>query len=312
MKKSFLSIIFIVLFIYSPGFALEIRNEFLPFIPFVRPSAVSINTLNEGLYLNTSLSNHYFKNLNSSSLILDYEQYNVSWTYLKKFANNTKLKITIPFHFYGGGVLDSTLSWWHQLWRLPNAGRHLTTHNQLRYLLEINGDQIINFNNTIPSGLGDLEIMLTGEWFKGLFFEPVLLLTVPTGNPDSLLGMGKLSGALGFVTYGHSLEMSWYLQGFLMEKYLPPIYAGVELTQPYQLDGGLSFPLLGLPITHTISIYQSPFANTGIEMLDRVGIIYYGFTSIYLANHKIDLFFQEDLSMSSAPDFTVGMAFIPN
>jgi len=95
----------------------------------------------------------------SESLLLDFESYNLRFSWLQSLNENWALKIDIPLIYYGEGFLDNTIDSWHEFFHLPRANRPNVIDNQFQIFYNRNGQTLINLDSA-NSGLADIQVAL--------------------------------------------------------------------------------------------------------------------------------------------------------
>ena len=298
---------FLFFYFLCTSYASAFTNDWLPFTPFYKPAALSLDSQKEGFSVETTVGNHYSIKIETDDTFmhLDYEKYAFRLNYQRKLKGTISVQTTLPIHIYSGGSLDSSISEWHQYWEFHNSNRDRAQHNQFLYRLSSHSKNIISIDSP-PKGIGDVSFkFFTAKGSPRRLWSPVAILSLPTGDHSKLLGLGKISGAVGLQT---SQTWKWggsYVQAFLMPNTLPKVYKDLDSQLSYQLDTGARFSLVGGSISQSFSLYRSPLKDTGIEELDNLAVLYY--TGLHFKKDQLTLFFQEDLSAAGGPDFTIGI-----
>ena len=207
---------YIIWLIFSVSLS-AMQNEWLPFNSFVRPSVLSQSPTRSGFDLEFSVSN-YLKAMDTNLptyINIDYEKYTTILSYRRDFYDTFWMTVSLPFYVYSGGFLDSTISGWHNFWGLPNSDHDHVNNNQFSFRLKSDGVTYVNLTEA-PLGFGDLSFYFFGHQSIGeVILTPIVLITLPTGDEDQLLGTGQVSGAMGLRLSRLWCGINFDVQGYL-------------------------------------------------------------------------------------------------
>ena len=145
----------------------------------------------------------------SESLLLDFESYNLRFSWLQSLNENWALKIDIPLIYYGEGFLDNTIDSWHEFFHLPRADRPNVTDNQFQIFYDRNGQTLINLD-TANSGLADIQIALGRSISKthDSTLSAWISTDLATGDQASLRGNDSSDLSLWFAG-DYQLKPKW-------------------------------------------------------------------------------------------------------
>lgn len=251
-------------------------------------------------------SNEFVVKQNTNeSLTEDGETQRYALYYARGLGNGFELNAELPLLITGGGVLDGIIQNWHDFWGLPNGGRQDAPHD--RYLF-----QYVRDNRTLlkvdqgTAGLGDLELGAGWQALPALALRAMVKL--PTGDAGKLTG-GNAGGALWADYDPFKGSARWF--GFLS---LGASYnARSEVLSAQQRrfvgfgGGGAGFRIFR-PFALMAQLYgHTPlYSGSEIGALTRDGLqIAFGGRYDFNARTQLNLGFQEDLSVDTAPDFSI-------
>jgi hypothetical protein len=126
------------------------------------------------------------------SLVIDGETYILSVSYKRRLLEQLELGIEVPFVRHSGGVLDSAIEEWHDLFGLSNSTRD-NPDDRLQFLYDRGVATLYELRST-SSGIGDMQLSLAMPLRKMTIRGAIKL---PTGNPDKLTGSGAVDVSLG-------------------------------------------------------------------------------------------------------------------
>jgi hypothetical protein len=290
----------------TSGFATRELNPMLQ--PIYLPSLVPVNTENgwrvdHSLFITNDLQE---TDRGSERLIIDAENYRYELDVSHR-RNHWLTHITIPLMATRGGELDSTIETWHDLFGLPNGDRGKFPQDKVNIQYERDG--IVEYSQTeSSSGIGDIALAIGYQ---------------PTGKPAYFAGIELPTGSESDFTGNEAIDFAFWISH----------EAGVSAnTNAYGMLG-ISFPaddgqLEGL-VRDEVWVAQLGFdyrfsndyiGTVQLDMhgetiknsdLDAFGesfqlLLALGFPTL-LENHRLDLFFTEDVHVNSAPDITFGL-----
>jgi hypothetical protein len=240
------------------------------------------------------------------NLLIDVENYRYELG-LRYRRDNWLARMEIPFVNNSAGELDASIDRWHDFFGLPQGKRDEFERDQLNLNYQRNGETI--FNQTRSSnGIGDISIAVgyqpgqTWAYFAGI--------ELATGAIEDLSGNEAADIALwltrqyqldaetgGFVLLGVSFPGdSDYLQGLIAER-IWVVQSGLDYRFNPAVIGTLQFDY------HSDSVDRSKLTAFGDSLQIQLGL---GFPKLF-DEHRLDLFFSEDILVGSAPDISFGM-----
>lgn len=294
--------------LYAAGFATRELNPMLQsvFLPSLIPLSEKNGwSIEHNLFITNTLQ---FESRNNEQLTIDFENYRYEFD-LSRRRDNWISHISIPLMATRGGQLDGVIEKWHDLFGFPNGKRDRFEDDQV--FIEYRRDGMVEYSQTGDSeGLGDITFAIGYQrpggaaWFVGI--------ELPTGSADDFTGneaidlgfwlsreirINPKSNAFGMLGIsfpgddgnleGLIVDHIWVAQAGLDYRFYDDYVATVQLDM------------------HSRSIEDSDFRAFGESYQVVVGL---GFLGL-LENHRLDLFFTEDILVRSAPDITFGLRF---
>lgn len=259
--------------------------------------------LDHSLYITNTLQE---ESDTGEELIIDVENYRYEFA-LGNRSGNWITQIKIPLVANSAGQLDSTIENWHDFFGLPQGKRDEFARDQIDISYRRDGN--LEFSQTASSsGLGDLSLALGYQRPGGTaYFVGVEL---PTGSEADFSGNEAADFALWLTrevrlddttTAFGMLGVSFpgdggNLEGLLVER-IWAAQAGVE----YRFDDDL-VATAQLDF-HSRTIDGSSLDAFGNSLQIQLGL---GFLELF-EQHRLDLFFSEDILVGTAPDISFGL-----
>ena len=239
-------------------------------------------------------------------LVIDVENYRYELG-LRYRKDQWLARLDIPWVHNSAGQLDPVIENWHDFFGLPQGKRDDFARDRIDLSYQRDGASVYRRDSS-GGGLGDIALAIGYQpdeawaWFAGIEF--------PTGSEDDLSGNGAADLALwttrhfrldaetgAFVMLGVSFPGdSDYLDGLVAERIWAAQF-GLDYSFNPSVVATLQFDL------HTRSIEHSALTAFGESLQVQLGL---GFPRL-LAEHRLDLFFSEDILVGSAPDISFGL-----
>ena len=239
-------------------------------------------------------------------LALDVENYRYELG-LRYRKDNWFGQMNIPMIANRGGELDSTIDNWHDFFGLPNGDRNKFQKNDIN--VDYTRDGKVEYSqDKSSSGLADISLALGYQLTEATRY--FVGIELPTGSESDYSG----NEAIDFATWlTHetliNTELSIYgllgvsfpgddgnLQGLLVDE----IWVAQLGTQYFFNDGIAGTVQLDW---HSQVIDGSDLTAFGDSLQIQLGL---GFLKLF-DNHRLDLFFSEDIKVESAPDISFGI-----
>lgn len=291
----------------EPGFA--IRNEATLSRTATLPTLGESRVLDAGRLatrFTVDWSNEYVTQANArEALTIDAETQRVTFGFRRGIAEGVEIGVDLPLLFTGGGALDGLIEGWHDAFGLPNGGRERVRRN--RYLVQyvVDGQTRIDEDEG-GNGIGDLEL---GVGFRlREDFALRALAKLPTGRASRLQG-GNAGGAMWFDFDPFHGAANWF--GYFS--------AGASYSGQSEVIGGqqkqfvaLGGAAVGYRIWRPVSLLVQFNGHTALHKgsslngLDRAGgQLSFGGRIDLAPKLQLDLGVQEDVLVSSSPDFSI-------
>jgi hypothetical protein len=242
----------------------------------------------------------------SENLIIDVENYRYQLG-LRFRKDNWLGQVDVPFIANSGGQLDGTIESWHDLFGLPNGDRDDLPSNQID--VKYARDGVVEYSQDKSSnGLADTSLALGYQLSEAT--RIFVGIELPTGSESDYSGNEAVDYAT-WVSYENLIdaELTLYgllgisfpgddgnLQGLLVDE----IWVAQLGTQYFFNDGIAGTVQLDW---HSQVIDGSDLTAFGDSLQIQLGL---GFLKLF-DNHRLDLFFSEDIKVESAPDISLGL-----
>ncbi|MGB5329619.1 MAG: DUF3187 family protein [Gammaproteobacteria bacterium] len=239
-------------------------------------------------------------------LALDVENYRYELG-LRYRKDNWLGQVNAPFIANRGGEFDDAIDSWHDAFGLPEGDRNKFPKNDID-IEYIRDGEVEYSQDKSSSGLADISLALGYQLTEGTRY--FVGIELPTGSESDYSG----NEAIDFATWlTHetliNAEMSLYgllgvsfpgddgnLQGLLVDE----IWVA-QLGTQYLFNDGLAGTVQ--LDWHSEVIDGSDLTAFGDSLQIQLGL---GFLKLF-DNHRLDLFFSEDIKVESAPDITFGL-----
>jgi len=242
---------------------------------------------------------------NGENLVIDAEnyRYELGFSYRK---DHWLAQVNIPFVANNGGELDGLIDSWHDFFGLPEGDRDKFPKDEFN--IEYLRDGIEQFSqDSDTSGLGDLSIAIGFEsQHETRYFIGVEL---PTGSESDFSGNEAVDFAI-WVSREKRIDEEMSLYGFLGLSFPADdgTLEGLIVDEIWVAQLGLEYRfnenLVGIAQLdlHSETIEDSDLDAFGESIQIQLGL---GFLRLF-ENHRLDLFFSEDILVGTAPDITFG------
>ena len=240
------------------------------------------------------------------NLALDIENYRYELGFRYR-RDNWLGQVNVPFIANHGGELDGAIDSFHDLFGLPDGDRKDLPKNDIN--VEYIRDGKVEYSqDKSSSGLADISLALGYQLTEGTRY--FVGIELPTGSESDYSGNEAIDYAT-WLTHETLInaELSIYgllgvsfpgddgnLQGLLVDE----IWVAQLGTQYFFNDGIAGTVQLDW---HSQVIDDSDLTAFGDSLQIQLGL---GFLKLF-DNHRLDLFFSEDIKVESAPDITFGL-----
>ncbi len=240
------------------------------------------------------------------SLVIDVENYRYQLD-LGYRENNWRGWLSLPLTSNDTGELDRVIEDWHDLFSLPQGKRDEFPRDKID--IEYVRDGIVEYSQTESSnGIGDIALALGYQARSGVVYFAGIEL--PTGSESDFSGNEAVDFAT-WLTAQTRVDSQVTVYGMLglgfpgddgklKDLLADHIWAGqigIEYRFDDDLVGILQFDAHSRTLKHSD---LKPFGNS-LQM--QLGL---GFANLF-DDHRLDLFFSEDILVGSAPDISFGL-----
>jgi hypothetical protein len=290
----------------AAGLATRNLNPILQpiYLPAYTPNSSSNGwRIDHSLYItNTS----QWESKGNESLAIDVENYRYELA-LRYRKDNWLGQVDAPFMANRGGVLDGPIENWHDFFGLPEGDRDRFPRDDIN--VEYTRDGVVEYSqDKSSSGLADISLALGYQLSAETRY--FIGIELPTGSASDYSG----NEAIDYATWlAHeklvNTELSVYgllgvsfpgddgnLQGLVVDE----IWVAQLGTQYRFTDGVAGTAQLDW---HSKTIDDSDLTAFGDSLQIQLGL---GFLKL-IDNHRLDLFFSEDIKVESAPDISFGV-----
>ena len=289
----------------AAGFATRDLNPVLQ--QFYIPAHVPFSEGNEwrfdhSLYI-TNTSKRESKG--DERLIIDVENYRYELGL--RYRNDKWItQVDIPLIANNGGELDGLIDGWHDFFGLSEGDRNDLPKDDIR-IEYLRNDEVEYLQDSSSSGIGDVSLaqgyQLTTETriFVGV--------DLPTGSESDFSGNEALDYAI-WVSHEKPIDVEWSifamlgisfpgddgnLEGLVVDEIWVAQF-GADYRFSHNIIGTMQFDL------HSKTIDDSDLDAFGNSLQIQLGL---GFLNL-IEDHRLDLFFSEDIKVGSAPDISFG------
>lgn len=258
-------------------------------------SLIVTNTLNTG-----SNSNE--------DIYLDYESWRFNLSYQYGAGKYWNVRFDVPLVHQSGGVFDSTIDNWHELFGLHQGNRPFVESNQ--YDIRYTGDSqtFLNLNETSTT-LGDIQIAVARSIVESSSTTMSLWagLKLPTGDDDKLSGSGA-TDVSAWLALNQRLANNWLINVNAGAVVLgSDNYKNIPLSE-HALYGHV---MLGWLVNDNINLklqlqgHTSYYDQSRLEILSDTYFLIIGGTITLNQCSQLDVAMSEDIKVSATPDVSL-------
>lgn len=258
--------------------------------------------------ITSELANDYrLSSKGGDVLILDGETWRTSLQFSGRLTERWSYGIEVPYYRQSGGFLDNLIDAWHGVFGLPDGGRNDRPQDALLFRLADARGSFFNLDQT-RQGLGDIQLSAARR--VGVEGRYALRVTwkLPTGAEDMLAGSGSSDVALTLMRSQRTLFRA-RPAGFFWG--VGALAAGDAKLIRFRQRHVVLLGILGgswKPWTRTglkvqlnfnSAFYDTPLIELGVVATQ----VTFGAWRQIGRRGTLDLAFNEDLRVSTAPDF---------
>jgi hypothetical protein len=239
-------------------------------------------------------------------LLIDVENYRYELG-LRYRHDRWLARVDLPFVANSGGELDSSIDSWHKFWGLPEGDRNDYPNDQIDVNYSRDGDLEYKQDRS-SSGIGDIALAIGYQlnaqwaWFAGI--------ELPSGDSGDFSGNEEIDSAL-WVTYQREVDDELGIFALLGVSFpgSGDYLGGYVEDSIWVAQTGFDYRLYPTVIAnlqldmHSQSVEDSELDAFGNSMQVVLGV---GFLRL-VGEHRLDLFFSEDILVGTAPDISFGL-----
>ena len=285
------------------------QNPFTLFQGQPLPLPASVD--GDGWQLDTSLdiaNTLNLQNAGNQSLYVDFESYYLNIRLQRHLGSNWLLNIDLPLLRRGGGVFDSAIDKWHQIFGLPRASRPYVTDNQytIRYL---RGNTMVLDLQQDSGGAGDVAIGIGHELLSTHSTRLALWLgaELPSGDRRQLRGNGHTDFSLTLAAQNRP-HHRWQL-----DMNLGLVRPGGDLLTSSPAARGVLYSYLAaswqagknLQLSLQLEMHQSYYRERRLALMDSARVLVFGGSIALNACQRLHIGFSEDIDVGASPDIAL-------
>lgn len=294
------------------GGPFQVRNQF-PLFLGIAPPYLESAAVQDSVVFSLHHSSTYMTEVSPRWAVhMDLELTELDLRFKKRLGPRSELGLDVPIIRPTGGFFDGPLDAWHDLLDAPDYGRSARPDNAFLYQIFHDGRPLVLGVND-RTGLGDVRVT-----FKQLVSASTitvgLLASVefPTGDARTGYGNGSYDTSVALLvdrtwgeTYAGYGNVGYIIPGDLKANQTIP------LRNAWYAGGGIEAAWWERFIVLVQAlVQQSPYPETGIDHIDRPGILLVFGGRYHFPNSSLEFSLAEDPNVSGAPDFIANVAWM--
>jgi len=290
----------------AAGYATRELNPMLQ--PVFLPSLVPVSADNGWRVDHSFFLTNTFqeKDRGDESLIIDVENYRYELDFSHR-RDNWLTQLNIPLMANQGGELDSLIEGWHDLFGFPNGNREDFPRDKIN--IEYTRDGVVEYSQTeSSSGLGDIAVSIGYQSTGGTIYFAGLEL--PTGSESDYTGNETIDVAF-WLTREARINADVNVYGMLGISFPGDDgnLEGLIVDQIWVAQLGFDYRFYDDFIaTAQLDMHGETIEDSELRAFRESYQIQLGLGFLNLVeDHRLNLFFSEDILVGSAPDITFGL-----
>ncbi|MCG6937807.1 MAG: DUF3187 family protein [Gammaproteobacteria bacterium] len=245
------------------------------------------------------------KGNSNEDIYLDYEAWRFNLSYQYGFMDDWNIKIDVPLVYQGGGVFDSAIDNWHQVFGLPRGERPYVANNQYDVRYAYQSRSQLDLNEEVTS-LGDIQLAVAHSLIESSSTTMSLWvsLKLPTGDQDKMTGSGAVDYS-AWLAVNRRLADNWLINMNAGAVILgDDNYKNIPLSD-YALYGHI---MLGWLVNDTINLklqlqgHSSYYDQSQLKILGDTYFLVFGGTIVLSQCSQLDIAMSEDIDVGASPD----------
>ena len=245
------------------------------------------------------------ENKTNENIYLDYEAYRFNFSYQYGLNQNWNVKVDVPIVHQGGGVFDSSIDDWHQLWGLSRGKRTDVKNNQYDVRYGYQSQSLIDINKSSTT-LGDIQLAAARTLLKNDQTTLSLWggLKLPTGDKNKLSGSGA-TDVSAWIALNQKLTNSWVLN-----LNAGTVIPGSNDYKDIPLSDNVFYGhlMLGWLASDSINLklqlqgHTSYYKKSDLKILGDTYLLTFGGTIKINQCNQLDIAMSEDIYVEASPD----------
>jgi hypothetical protein len=241
----------------------------------------------------------------SEQLIVDAETREARMTLGRSWPSGFAAQLQIPYRYTGGGVLDSFIDSWHDIFGLPEGTRALSPKDRMRIAYG-SGNTVLFDERSSQSGLGDISLDF-GRSLSATSSTAIaawLSIKLPSGDADKFTGSGTTDVSLALAGE-HRLGRAWSVFGQAGVAWLGE---GERLADRQRDFGwsalaGIGWQVSqGLQLKAQLDAHSAVFDDPDLDFLGEAFVLSVGGDYRFASGWQLDVAVSEDIAVESASD----------
>jgi len=280
-------------------------------LPAALPARLSSETWTLAADLNWA-SVSLVQRAGSEQLIVDAETREARVTIGRSWSSGFAAQVQIPYRYTGGGVLDSTIDSWHELFGLPRGSRAFSPQDRVR-IAYASGNTVFFDERSSQSGLGDISLDFGRSLSSSAATAATAWLSIklPSGDADRFTGSGATDASLA-IAAEHQLSENWSAFGQAGVAWLGEgeRLAARQRDFAWSALAGIGWRAWrGLELKAQLDAHSAVFDEAELDFLGEAFVLTFGGDYRFASGWQLDLAVSEDIAVESASDvvFVLGL-----
>jgi hypothetical protein len=248
----------------------------------------------------------------SEQLIVDAETREARVTIGRAWSSGFAAQVQIPYRYTGGGVLDSAIDSWHELFGLPRGSRAFSPQDRVR-IAYASGNTVFFDERSSQAGLADISLDFGRSLSSSAATAATAWLSIklPSGDADRFTGSGATDASLA-IAAEHRLGENWSAFGQAGVAWLGEGERLADRQQDFAWSAlaGIGWRAWrGLELKAQLDAHSAVFDEAGLDFLGEAFVLTVGGDYRFASGWQLDLAVSEDIAVESASDvvFVLGL-----
>jgi hypothetical protein len=248
----------------------------------------------------------------SEQLVVDAETREARVTIGRSWSNGFAAQLQLPYRYTGGGVLDSAIDSWHELFGLPEGTRAFSPQDRVR-IAYASGNTIAFDVQSSQAGVADISLDF-GRSLSSTDSTAAaawLSIKLPSGDAERFTGSGATDVALAIAAQ-HRLGENWSAFGQAGVAWLGEgeRLAARQRDFAWSALAGIGWRAWrGLELKAQLDAHSAVFDEPHLDFLGEALVLTVGGDYRFASGWQFDLAVSEDIAVESASDvvFVIGL-----